>query len=38
MHNHRQAEAREAVRLVAMLSIIYVPEAYLNENCFPRAP
>lgn len=38
MHNHGQAEAREAVRLLAMLSIMYVPEAYLNENCLPRAP
>ena len=38
MHNHRQAEAREAVRLLSMLSIMYVPEAYLNEDCFGTSP
>jgi hypothetical protein len=38
MRNHREAEAREVVRLLAMLSTMYVPEAYLNENCLPRAP
>jgi hypothetical protein len=38
MHNHKQAEVREAVRLLAMLSTMYVPEAYLNVNCLPRAP
>ena len=38
MHNHSVAEAREAVRILAMLSAVNVPEAYLNDNCLPRAP
>ena len=38
MHNHSVAEAREAVRIRAMLSTIHLPEAYLNNNCLPRAP
>jgi hypothetical protein len=38
MHSHSVAEAREAVELLAVLSSVYVPEAYLNDNCLPRAP
>lgn len=38
MHNHGVAEAREAARIEAMLSTMHVPEAYLNDNCLPRAP
>lgn len=38
MYNHRDAEAREATKLLAMLGTMHVPEAYLNDNCLPRAP
>ena len=38
MRNHRDAVARETARLLAMLSTMHVPEAYLNDNCLPRAP
>jgi len=38
MHNHSVAEACEAVRLLAVMNTMHVPEAYLNDNCLPRAP
>jgi hypothetical protein len=38
MHSRGDADARQAVRLLAMLSTMHLPEAYLNNNCFPRAP
>jgi hypothetical protein len=38
MHNHSDAVAHEAARLLAILSTMRVPEAYLNDNCLPRAP
>ena len=38
MHNHSVGEAREAARVLAVLSSVHVPEAYLNNNCLPRAP
>ncbi len=38
MHNHSIAEAREAARSLARLSVAHVPGAYLNDNCLPRAP
>jgi len=38
MRNYEDAEAREAAKLLALLSTMHVPEAYLNDNCLPRAP
>jgi hypothetical protein len=38
MHNQSAAEAREAAELLAVLSSVHVTEAYLNDNCLPRAP
>jgi len=38
MRNDKDAEAREGAKLLAMLSTMHVPEAYLNDNCLPRAP
>ena len=38
MHNHGVVEARESAKVLAMLSTMRVPEAYLNDNCLPRAP
>jgi hypothetical protein len=38
MHKHSNTDAREAAKLLAMLSTVHAPEAYLNDNCRPRAP
>jgi len=38
MRNHKQAEVREARRLLVMLSTKHVRKAYLNNSCLPRAP
>ena len=38
MNNHSVAEVREAAKLLAMVRTMHIPEAYLNDNCFPRAP
>ena len=38
MHNQSDSKAREAAKLLAMLRTTHVPEAYLNDNCLPRAP
>jgi hypothetical protein len=38
MHNQGVVEAREAAKVLTMLSTMWVPEAYLNDNCLPRAP
>jgi hypothetical protein len=38
MRNYRDADAREAAKLLAMLVTVHMPEAYLNDNCLPRAP
>ena len=38
MRNYMAAAAVEVTRLLAMLVTVHVPEAYLNDNCLPRAP
>ena len=38
MCNYKDAIAREAKRSLAQGRTRYVPEAYLNKNCLPRAP
>jgi len=38
MRNYRDAAAAEITRLLAMLGTVHVPQAYLNDNCLPRAP
>ena len=38
MRNYKDAAAVEITKLLAMLVTVHVPEAYLNDNCLPRAP
>jgi hypothetical protein len=38
MRNSKDAETRETKRFLEQRRTSYVPEAYLNKNCLPRAP